>query len=515
MLRQNNGNKKEPADVEKTDHKKGQLTRSLSENIGTFRTLFKNDDTIVYRDIKNVNQHGFISCLLYIDGMIDVAITDKSIIFPIMNADMKATQKDEPLLDALMNKVISSKKITKSGDIDALILNLFYGDAVLLVGNFDEALIISCAGWKEREISEPSIEKILRGSKEGFTESLTTNLTMIRRKLRTPDLMFKFKEIGIRTKTKVCICYIDTLASSDILQELESRMDQICIDSILSSNQIEELIKDSPLAPFKTVGNTERPDVLAAKLLEGRIAVIVDGTPSALTVPFVFMEYFQTSDDYSINYWYASINRLLRCLSEFFATSIPAIYVALITYHQEMLPTPLLLSITLARQDVPFPTIIEALILLFLFEVIREAGIRMPSIMGQSVSIVGALVLGQAAIDARLFSAPMVVIVAATGITGLITIKLSGATIIIRLFLLLISAFMGLYGFIFGVIGAFIYLFSMRSFGVPYMLEYGSAYPVDLKDTAIRAPWWYMKFRPKQIAMKNIIRQKPPQKKEQ
>lgn len=514
MLQKNKENNNIPAEVEKNDQKKRQLTKSLSENIGTFRELFQNDNTIVFRDIKNTHLQGFSSCLLFIDGMINPEFIGKSILSPIMNADIKAKEMDDNILDALMNKIISSSQVTKTRDFDALMLNLLYGDALLLVDRCDEALIISCRGWKERDIEEPSLEKILRGPKEGFTESLMTNLALLRRKIKSPDLKFKFRELGVRTRTKTCICYIDSLASSDILLELERRMDQICLDGILSSNQIEELIKDSPFSPFKTIGNTERPDVLAAKLLEGRIAVFVDGTPSVLTLPFVFLEYFQTSDDYSINYWFASINRLLRCLSEFFTTSIPGIYVALITFHQEMIPTPLLLSITSARQDVPFPTIIEALILLFLFEVIREAGIRMPSPLGQSVSIVGALILGQAAIDARLFSAPMVVIVASTGITGLITIKLKGVTIVFRLLLLLISAFMGLYGYIFGVIGAFIYLFSMRSFGVPYMLEYGSPFPVDLKDTIVRAPWWYMKFRPKQIAMKNIIRQKAHQTKE-
>jgi spore germination protein KA len=351
------------------------------------------------------------------------------------------------------------------------------------------------------------MEKVLRGPKEGFNESIMTNLSLIRRKLKTPDLKFKFREIGVRSKTRICICYIETLANDEILKELEARLDKVDMDIVASSNYIEELIKDCPLSPFKTIGNTERPDVVAAKLAEGRIAIAVDGTPTVLTLPYVFLEYFQSAEDYYDNYYFSSINRLLRCLGEFFTSSIPAIYVAIITYHQEMIPTPLLLSISSARQGVPFPTIIEAIILLFIFEIIREASMRMPTPMGQSISIVGALILGQAAIEARLFSAPMVIVVAATGITGLLNLKLKGATLIIRLILLLLSAFMGLYGYIFGVIGHLIYLFGMSSFGVPYMLEYGSINPVDLKDTFIRAPWWYMILRPKQIAAKNIIRQ--------
>lgn len=302
----------------------------------------------------------------------------------------------------------------------------------------------------------------------------------------------------------------DCVASSFYAKflELDNRLDKIDIDAILDSGYIQQLIQDSPLSIFKTIGNTERPDVVAAKLLEGRIAVVVDGSPDVLTLPFLFMEYFQEADDYYLSYIFASINRFLRGLGVFFSTSIPAIYAAIITFHQEMIPSPMLLSISSSRQGVPFPTIVEMLILLFAFEVIREAGMRLPSPMSQSVSIVGAIIMGQAAVEARVFSAPMVIVVSVTGITGLLTLKLKGATIVIRLILLMLSGFMGLYGYTFGVSGFFIYMFSLRSFGVPYMLEYGSINSVDLKDTFIRAPWWYMTFRPKQIAAKNIIRER-------
>ena len=488
-------------------NKKQRLKKSLNENIDTIKAFFPNDDTVVFREIEN-SHSSFHACLIYIDGMVNVDILSENIIHPIMNSNLKAQGNDRDMLDMLKNKVIYANHIKKLGIVDELLLALMNGDAIILIENSDEALQIYCKGWQTRDLTEPNMEKVLRGPKEGFTESIMVNLSLIRRRLKTPDLKFKFREVGVRAKTSICICYIESLASDEILQELESRLDRIDMDGIMGSSYIEELISDCPLSPYKTIGNTERPDVVAAKLLEGRFAIVVDGTPSTLTLPYVYMEYFQVAEDYYDNYFYSSINRILRCLGEFFTTSIPAIYVALITYHQEMIPTPLLLSIIAARQNVPFPTVVEALILLFTFEVIREASLRMPTPMGQSVSIVGALILGQAAIEARLFSAPMVIIVAATGITGLLILKLKGASIIVRLALLLLSAFMGLYGYVFGIMGAFIYLFSMRSFGVPYMLEYGSINPTDLKDTVIRAPWWYMNLRPKQIAAKNVIRQK-------
>lgn len=512
MLKKNQNTKDSGEKGENTGTPR-KLTVSLDANIKILRTIFQNDNTIVFREIKNIQSRYFQACLIYVDGMVNTDIANKNIINPIMNADLKTNENDLDFVDRLKSKVVCSNQVIRSGIIDELLLTLFYGDAVLVVEGFEEALLINCKGWQSRALEEPGLEKVLRGPKEGFTESIMVNLSLIRRKLKTPDLKFKFKDIGVRSRTRICICYIETLVDDRILRELEDRLDQINVDGILGSGYIEELIKDSPLSPFKTIGNTERPDVAAAKMLEGRITVVVDGTPSALTLPFVFWEYFQSPEDYLDNYYYSAINRLLRCLGEFFTTSIPAIYIALITYHQEMIPTPLLLSISAARQGVPFPTIIEAIILLFIFELIREASIRMPTPMGQSVSIVGALILGQAAVEARLFSAPMVVVVAATGITGLLTLKIKGATIIIRLILMLLSAFMGLYGYIFGVIGAFIFLFSMKSFGVPFMMEFGSLNPVDLKDTLIRAPWWYMKYRPKQIAAKNIIRQRVPDNK--
>lgn len=485
------------------------LSCSLDKNLALFKSVFSNDDTIFYRAIRNTNNKDFTACLIYVDGMINDELVNTCIIRPVMESVFN-TKGGDGFPGIFKEKVIVSTKVDQSNNADVITAAILSGDTVLLIDSCNEALIIGCENMKERALSEPGLEKVLRGPKAGFTESLTTNMTLLRKYLKTPDLKFKFREVGVRTRTRISLCYVESLASDAILQEVETRLDKIDIDGIFASNYIEELIKDSPLSPFKTIGNSERPDVVGAKLLEGRIAIIVDGTPSVLTLPFVFMEYFQAADDYYNNYWFSSFNRFLRCLSEFFSTSIPAIYVALTTYHQEMIPTPLLLSITASRQDIPFPTIVEALILLFIFEVIREAGIRMPTPMGQSVSIVGALILGQGAIEARLFSAPMVVIIAATGITGLITIKLKGATIIIRLSLLLLSAFLGLYGYIFGVIGAFIYLFSIRSFGVPYMIEYGSLLPEDLKDTFIRAPWWYMTTRPKQMSFKNIIRQKSP-----
>jgi len=401
---------------------------------------------------------------------------------------------------------VNYSEISELLDLDKLASSVVYGDTLLLIDGVVSALIIDNKGWQVRAISQPDSEVVVRGPREGFTESIETNLSMISRKIINPDLKFESLEVGIRTKTKISICYLESLAADKILEELKKRLKNIDLDGVLESGYIEELIKDAPLSPFKTIGSTERPDVVAASLLEGRIAVVCDGTPYVLTLPFIFVEYFQTNEDYYQNFIFGSIGRILRIIGFILTTSTPAIYIALTTYHQEMIPTPLLLSVASARQGVPFPTVVETLIMGITFEILREAGTRLPRPIGQSISIVGALVLGEAAVSARLVSAPMVIVIALTGITSLMLPKMTGSLILIRLIFIFLASTMGLYGYIFGVIGLFIHLMSIRSFGIPYMLSIGSISKQEIKDTFIRAPWWYMYYRTKLINDKNSVR---------
>lgn len=273
------------------------------------------------------------------------------------------------------------------------------------------------------------------------------------------------------------------------------------------------MIKDAPYSPFETVGSSERPDVIAAKLLEGRIALFVDGSPFVLTVPYLVVENFQANEDYYNNYIFSTMNRLIRGFTAVTSIAIPAIFLALVTFHQEMLPTPLLLSISASRQGIPFPTTVSLFLMLFIFDILREAGTRMPSPIGQAVNIVGTLVLGQAAVEARLVSAPVIIITALTGITSLINMNFITATIIFRTFLLLGASFLGFYGFSFCFIILYLHLMSIRSFGVPYMMNVTRARDNDGQDAWIRAPWWTMTLRPKIVAAKNLVRQSSRQNK--
>ncbi|PKM95009.1 MAG: spore germination protein [Firmicutes bacterium HGW-Firmicutes-1] len=485
------------------------FTKSLQENIELIKSIFEKDETLIVREFNSKYLDSMMCAVIFIDGMVNTEVVNENIIQAIMCSNLnEGRSSNNNLLQELQDKVIRSNQVSKSSDLNKIVDSIIIGDTVFLLEGYNETLIINSKGWQTRAIEEPNAEAVLRGPREGFTESIMVNLTLIRRKLKTPDLKFEFREIGVRSHTKVSVCYLQELANSKIINEVFERLAKIDVDGVIDSGYIEELIKDSPSSTFRTLGCTERPDVVAAKLLEGRIAIVVDGTPFVLTLPFVFIEYFQANEDYYLNYFMGSINRFIRIIGLILTISVPAIYVALVTYHQEMIPTTLLLSIAAARKDVPLPSIIEAIAMLFVFEILRESGARMPTSMGQAISIVGALVLGQAAVEARFVSAPMVIIVALTGVTGLLIPKIKAAVITIRFIFLIMASILGLYGYIFGLIGLLLILFSMRSYGVPYMLGLGSLDSQELQDTVIRAPWWYMKYRPQIIGAKNKLRGK-------
>jgi spore germination protein KA len=483
------------------------LAKSIDENIELFQNNFHNDDTLIIRRFQNKYLSTADCCVIYIDGMVNTEILNENIIQPVLHHNLEEKINPNKLLKELQSKIIISNNVNVSNDIEKLVHSLIEGDTIFLLDRYDEALIISTKGWQTRSISEPESARVVRGPKEGFTEAIMINLTLIRRIIKNKDLKFKFKEIGERTHTKTCICYIEGLALEEILTELEKRLDGINIDAVLDSGYIQELIRDAPFSLFETVGYSERPDVIAAKLLEGRIALIVDGSPFVLTVPYVFIEGLQANEDYYNNFLFASFNRLLRSAAMIIAISLPAMYLSAVTYHQELIPTPLLLSISAARQGVPFPTGLALLVMLVIFDVIREAGIRMPSAIGQAVNIVGTLVIGQAIVEAKLVSAPVVIIAAVSGIMKLLSPTTIGPIAVIRILLLLITCVMGIYGYLFGMMLIIIHMMNIRSFGVPYMLGLASMKNHNGQDIWIRSPWWSMTLRPKIIGARNLVRQ--------
>lgn len=483
------------------------LTTSLEQNISLFEGIFANDATFKTRRFQNKHLPAAKCCLIYFDGMVNVELLNENIILPVLANDLSQYIDSDNLIEELQYKVIAASNVRISEEIDIIIGAVMSGETIFLLEGYDKALIISSEGWEKRSVSEPQSSRVVRGPREGFTEYIRDNLAMVRRRIKDPGLKFKFRELGTRTKTQVCICYMEELVMNGLVKELESRLDKIEIDGVLDSGYIQELIRDEPLSLFETVGASERPDVIASKLLEGRAALFVDGSPFVLTVPYIIAEVGQSNEDYYNNFIFSSFNRLVRTLSAIMSFTIPAIFLAIVTHHQEMLPTPLLLSISSAREGVPIPTALSLFTMLLIFDIVREAGIRMPEPIGQAISIVGTLVLGQAAVDAKLVSAPVIIITALTGILTLLNKNLITSTIMLRFIFLIATGFYGIYGFIFTFIILVLNLMGMRSFGVPYMMGTANIKNGDGQDIWIRAPWWTTTLRPKIIGARNLLRQ--------
>ncbi len=468
------------------------LTKSLEENILIIQNKFYKDDTLILRRFNNQYKPDLKFCIFFIDGMIDDTIINKDIIKPIIN--MSETNSVDSI-DLIQDQIILSNEVTKTQNIDQIIGALINGDTILFMDGAIDALSLGTKGWTSRQIVEPEVEKVIRGPREGFNESIITNLSLLRRKLKTNKLKFEYKTIGSTSATQACISYIEGLADQAIIAEIHKRIDNIQIDGVLDIKNIQELIDDSPFSIFQTSDSSEKPDVIAAKLLEGRIAIFLDGSPSVMTLPFIFIENFQSGEDHYSNYYFASIRRMIRILAFFITISIPAIYLSLVTYHKEVLPTPLLLTIFAARKGIPFPSVVSLLGLLIVFEILIEAGARMPTVVGQTLSVVGALVLGTSAVEANLVSSPMIIVVAITSITALIIPNLLGSVIILRTLFILFSSVFGLFGYVFGMSGLLIHLYKLKSYDMPYMATMTSINPLDLKDTYIRAPLWLTEWK--------------------
>lgn len=364
--------------------------------------------------------------------------------------------------------------------------------------------MIDTKEYSGRSITEPQAESVLRGPREGFTEILLGNLELVRRRISNPELKFEMLKMGRRSGTQIAICYLDDLVNDKILSEVKKRINKIDVDYVLSTAKIMELIEDHPKSTFRTIGITERPDVVCEKILDGKLAILCDGSPVAITIPYLFHEGFESNEDNYNHYIYSSINKMLRYIAFFIGSSTPALYVAACTFHRELIPTQLAMSIYLSRIGVPFPTFFECIAMLLVFEILREASVRLPKHVGSAISIVGALVLGDAAVKAKFVSAPMVIVIALTEISALVLANMQESLIFLRFLFLISSSILGLYGYIFAVMGVCIHLMSMKSFGINYMLYIGNLKLEYIMQTLFRAPWWKIRRRTKGIAKDSI-----------
>lgn len=476
------------------DYKNVYLSGNLEEDIAFFKHIFKKD--AIFRVKKICARKGveFDCAVIYMDGMVDSEQLNNAIIRPIVTVDVG--NDSSTIADYIEKQIMFVRDVKQVINVSEILQGILYGEAVLLIDKSKTALMMDIKGFRTRGISEPQEERILQGPREGFEEAGLLNLAMLRRKLLTPDLCIEMLRVGKRTNTSVFVCYLGTLADSAIIQKIKTRIKRIDIDGILDTNYIIEQISGDKCTLFKKSGITERPDVVAAKLLEGRVAIVVDGTPMVATIPYLFSENFQSDEDYYQNFLLSSAERLLRYFCFFLSISIPAVFIAISTFHRQLLPTAFAITVMKLRGGVPFTPVAECISMLLVFEILKEAGIRMSQNLGHALSIVGGLVVGQAAVEARIISSPVLIAVALSGIAGLMLPRLKTAVFYLRIAFVLLSALLGLYGYFVGIIFLLIYIFSQKSFGIDYTISLKKANLQSLKDTVWRAPWNFMYKRP-------------------
>lgn len=486
------------------DYKTEIISDDLQKNIAYFKEIFKKDSIIRFKNIKIRNSKNIDCTLVYFDGMVDSEQLNNAVIRPLFQNEPENCSVS--IAEYIETQVLYVRDAKRTNNVAKILSGILYGEALLLIDKSPEAVLVDTKGFKTRGISEPQEERILKGPREGFEEAGMFNLAMLRRKLKTPDFAVEALNVGRRTDTFVFICYLDSLADKKIVKELKKRIEKIDIDGILDSNYISEIINENKLSLFNTIGSTERPDIVAARLLEGRIAVVVDGTPVVLTLPYLFSENFQSDEDYYINFWLSSLGRILRYFCFFLSLLSPAVYIALTMHHTSLIPTSLSIAIEKLRGGVPVSPFSECIIMLFVFEILREAGLRMPQGLGHALSVVGGIVVGQAAVEARIISTPMLIVIALSAISGLMLPRLSSSVFYLRFLLVFAGGIFGFYGIIASVSIIILHIISLRSITVDYTLSLRKATMQSLKDTFWRLPWFYQKKRPD--LSENKVRQK-------
>lgn len=477
----------------------------LEVNVKIMQAIMAGNSDFVLRKFNFGPQSAIPAAVAYIDGLADSDMIHETILAPMMG------NRDTISFDQVENVLVTAGDVQQAEDYKAIIESMLAGGVVLFVQGHAKALLAGLAGFKERSISEPVSEGLVRGPREGFTENLRTNTALVRRRIKSPNLVFEDFNLGRVSDTKLVIAYVRGLCDPDLVEEVKKRLSRIEIDGVLESGYIEELIEDNPYSPFPQVQHSERPDRVAAALLDGRVAIFTDNTPFVLFVPGEFVTYIQTAEDYFERYWLASAVRLLRYFALAMSLLLPSFYIAVTTFHQEMIPTPLLIGIAASREGVPFPALLEALFMEISFEALREAGLRLPRPVGQAVSIVGALVVGDAAVTAGIVSPIMVIVVALTGIASFAnpSFSMSISLRLLRFPFMILAGTLGLFGVMAGLLVMLVHLSALRSFGVPYLSPYAPFCKAGMEDALIRAPWWALRNRPQDLSKGNRHRMTP------
>ncbi len=480
------------------------ISSNINRNLQIIKKELVNCDDIVYRPIKVGKKQEFNMALIYIDGLIDKALISNFAMEPLLLEARQEVPNPQNIKDGLFelvekgNLAISEVKELKT--IEEALDNLLIGETLLLIDGYNKILMLSSRGWPMRGISEPQIETVVRGPRDGFNETVKVNASLVRRRIRDPKLKSQYIKIGKRSKTDVVIMYIEDIANKKLVKEVFKRLEKINIDANIGSGQIEHLISGNLLSPFPQTQHTERPDVVASSISEGRVAILVDNTPFGLIVPATVTTLLQSAEDYYSSWYISSLVRIIRIFAVTIALTLPSLYIAMTSFHPGLLPTELALSVAAARDTVPFPAFVEAFMMEITIELLREAGARLSGPIGTTIGIVGGLVIGQAAVEAGIVSPLMVIIVAITTISSFAVPNYGFASALrfLRFLLMGTAAVLGLYGIMLGLILLLTHLVKLNSFGVPYLSPFTNLGRnlKDLKDSIIRLPQTVMKKRP-------------------
>ncbi|KIL34171.1 membrane protein [Cohnella kolymensis] len=486
-----------------TELKSLPLSANLEEHRAFLKRIFKDCSDIIVRPF--VIEKDIQAIAVFVDGLVKTELVDNAL------ENLMIFEGQEKDVESLMNRSLPVSQVKTTDNYGDFLESVLSGDTGILVTGNTKALLLGIRGPATRSVAEPETEGVVRGPREGFTENLRVNTSLVRRRVRTPLLKMKPFVLGRQSNTSLVVVYMEGLTNPGLVEEVIARLKKVDLDVLLESGFLEEYIQDSAWSPFPQMQVTERPDTTALALMQGRIAVIIDGTPMVLLAPTAFYQLLQASEDYYERFQMGTLLRWLRYLFLFISLFTPALYVAITTYHAELIPTTLLFSIASAREHIPFPAVVEALIMEITFEALREAGIRLPKAVGSAIGILGAIVVGQAAVQAGIVSAPMVIVVSITGIASFTIPSFNGAIAVrmLRFPFIILGSLFGIYGILIGFMVLIGHLSNLRSFGVPYMSPIGPIKFRDLKDIAVRAPLWAMKKRPGFMNVLDDIRTKP------
>lgn len=493
--------------INKEQNKKVNVLKDIEENINYIKKQFNypTNKDIIIREFKALGKYR--AFIVYIDGMVDRTIINNFILRPLLNTEY--SEKEQKYgLDYMLENAIETNQTKRIFTYDEIIYEILSGDTGLYVDGCDYYIFSETKGFDKRTVENPKSEGTVRGSQEAFNENIRTNITLLRKIIKNKDFTTEFIKIGKQDNTMCSVCYINGLINPAIVSEVKRRLNGVDTDEIQGAGILEQFIEDAPMSLIPTILSTERPDKASANIIEGKACIIVDGSPFALIVPITIADLFHSPEDSSLRWQYGTLNRIVRIYAIFVSTLLPGLFIAATNFHQEMIPTEILIAIAKARENVPFSTIVEVLLMESSFELIREAGIRIPGLLGNTIGIIGAIILGQAAVQADLISPVMIIVIAITGLGGFAIpdFAFSLGVRIIRILFIAAGAFLGFYGVTLMMVVVIVILVDMKSFGVPLISIYAPKVHKNL-DKIIRYPVWKQELRPDEVNPLNVRRQ--------